>query len=108
MAKSKELVVEIYKITEKFPSNEVYWLTSQIRRASISISSNIAEWYWRNWKWEYRHFLSIAKWSSLEVENQLIIYERLWFLGKDNFEKLNNLNTEIIKILSAIIVKLKS
>jgi len=59
--KSMELCLKIYKITEKFPKDELYWLTSQIRRASISIPSNIAEWYWRNWKQEYKQFLWMAK-----------------------------------------------
>lgn len=77
-----------------------------MKRAVISIPSNIAEWYWRNWKQEYKQFLWIAKGSCYELESQLIISKELWFINETDFNSLFNLNTEIIKILITIISKI--
>ena len=104
--KSIELCENIYKITNKYPKDELYWLVSQMRRCSISIPSNIAEWHWRLNKKEYKQFLWISKWSCNELETQLIISEKLWFIDKNKLNILLDLNLEIIKILSTIINKI--
>jgi four helix bundle protein len=83
--KSMDLVSNIYKITESFPNKELYGLTNQIRRAAISIPSNIAEGAARNSKKEFIQFLYIALGSLSELETQIIIANRL--------EYLNNLDT---------------
>ena len=80
-----DLVSSIYKITESFPNKEVYGLTNQIRRAAVSIPSNIAEGAARNSKKEFMQFLYIALGLLSELETQIIIASRL--------EYLNNLDT---------------
>lgn len=104
--KSIELTVKIYEILKNYPKEELFWLVSQMKRSVISIPSNIAEWYWRNWKQEYKQFLWIAKGSSFELETQLLISKELWFINDEKFNELNNLNSEIIKILTTIINKI--
>jgi four helix bundle protein len=71
--KAYSLVLEIYKITREFPKFEMYGLAQQMRRAAVSIPSNIAEGYARNHKAEYRQFLSIAYGSLAELETQYLL-----------------------------------
>jgi len=84
--KSVELVKDIYIITKDFPKSETYALVDQIRRAALSIPSNIAEGHARQHKREFRQFLFIALGSLAELETQLIIAGKLGYLEK---EKLN-------------------
>ena len=104
--KSIELTVKIYNILNTYPKEEIYWLVSQMKRCVTSIPSNIAEWYWRNWKQEYKQFLWIAKWSSFELETQLIISKELLFINEKDFNNLYWINLEIIKMLTTIISKI--
>ena len=83
------LVTEIYKETELYPKSELYGLTSQIRRAAVSIPSNIAEGAGRTSVKEFAYFLSVALGSLSELETQLIISLNLEFIRGDSFEKLN-------------------
>ena len=80
--KSYKLVLEIYKMTEGFPKTEIYGLSQQMRRASVSIPSNIAEGYGRKHKAEYEQFLSIAYGSLLEVETQYSLAVDLKYVSK--------------------------
>ncbi len=75
--KSIELVIELYTLTEKFPKEEIYGLTSQMRRAAVSIPSNIAEGRLRGTRKDFRHFLLNSFGSGGELETQLIIAQRL-------------------------------
>lgn len=86
--KSIDLVVKIYKTTENFPKEEIYGITSQIRRAAVSISSNIAEGAGRNSDKEFMHFLSISIGSLAEVDTQLIICRELKLITKEIYEEL--------------------
>src|SRR5260221_1364943 len=79
--KAINLVKEIYLVSEKFPRTELYGLTSQIRRAAVSVPSNIAEGYGRKSIKEYSQFYSIAYGSLLEVETQIIIAKELAFIS---------------------------
>ena len=91
---SIDFVTEIYRITEGFPKSELYGLTSQIRRAAISIPSNIAEGATRNHKNEFRQFLYISLSSASEVETQLIISNNLNYLEQLKLEEMiMNLNS---------------
>lgn len=78
--KGIDLIEKIYRMTRAFPKEELYGLTSQLRRAAVSIASNIAEGQGRTSTGEFRHFVGMARGSALEVETQLIIAERLQFL----------------------------
>jgi four helix bundle protein len=80
--KAMELVVEIYRVTKGFPKDELYGLTSQLRRAAVSIPSNLAEGYGRNsWK-DFQRFIGLALGSLLEVETQLEISNKLGYLRR--------------------------
>ena len=96
--KAMELTVDIYKATEKFPKEETYGLTSQIRRAAVSIPWNISEGAGRNSNNEFRHFLSIANGSSYELQSQLVISNKLNLLTDETAEILLNKIDEIQKM----------
>lgn len=105
--KSVDFVTEIYKITETFPKDETFGLKSQIRRASVSIPSNIAEGNSRRSKPDYLQFLKISRGSCAEVETQLIVSRNLNFLKEENYLKLNRDIIEISKMLNGLINSLK-
>jgi four helix bundle protein len=105
--KSINFVTEIYELTNDFPKNEMYGLISQIRRASISIPSNIAEGNSRRSVADYLQFLKIAIGSCAEVETQLIIAQNLKFLNEEHYLKLNRDIIEISKMLNGLINSLK-
>ncbi|AZA72929.1 four helix bundle protein [Chryseobacterium indoltheticum] len=105
--KSINFVTEIYELTNDFPKNEMYGLISQIRRASISIPSNIAEGNSRRSVADYLQFLKIARGSCAEVETQLIIAQNLKFLNEEHYLKLNQDIIEISKMLNGLINSLK-
>jgi four helix bundle protein len=99
---SMDLVVDVYKLTESFPGNEIYVLTSQLRRAAISIPSNIAEGSGRKHRKEFSQFLFIAKGSLLELETQLEIAVRLGYLT------ISAELQEKIKLIRIMITKLNA
>jgi four helix bundle protein len=84
---SHKLVLIIYKLSGEFPDSEKFGLTSQIRRASVSITSNIAEGFGRKSAVDKKHFYLIAKTSLAEVQNQLITAKDLGYMNKDKFEE---------------------
>ena len=92
---SKELVTEIYKLTRNFPDEEKFGLTNQLRRASISIASNLAEGTSRQTNKDKAHFSTMAFSSLMEVLNQLIIAKDLNYISNSDY---NNLRTHIEKI----------
>ena len=100
--KAIELVLAIYKLTKRFPKTEQYGLISQLRRAAVSIPSNIAEGYARQHLPEYIQFLSVAYGSCAELETQLIIAQRLKYGITSDYEKVLSLLEEVSKILNAM------
>lgn len=100
--KSVELATDVYKHTKKFPSEEKYGLTSQIRRSVVSISSNIAEGAGRKSKKEFKYFLNIAYGSGSELETQLLIAKNLSFIKDENYAYLSEKITEIQKMIYAL------
>ncbi|WP_369013650.1 four helix bundle protein [Flavobacterium anhuiense] len=105
--KSMNLVTEIYQITNSFPKEEIYGLSSQIRRSSISIPSNIAEGYGRNGNTELLRFLNISISSLFEMQTQLEISFNLKYITEYQFSKINGESRELERMLSAFIKKLK-
>jgi four helix bundle protein len=105
--KAYQLTLLIYKETDKFPKSELFGLTSQLRRAAVSIASNITEGYQRQHGGEYLQFLSIAFGSCAEVETQLLICKDLQYLSDANAADLMKLLTEVGKMLYALITKIK-
>ena len=87
---SHQLVLMVYKITESFPKEEVFRLTSQMCRAVVSITSNIAEGFSRNSAKEKFQFYAISLGSLTEIQNQLTIAKDLNYISLDRFQKLNN------------------
>jgi four helix bundle protein len=102
--KSIKLVELIYKLTERLPKNEEYCLSSQMRRAAISIPSNIAEGYKRKGLGEYLNFLSIADASAAELETQIVITKKLY--PRLDFKETELLLEEVQKMLITLIKKL--
>lgn len=101
--RSVDFVVDLYVETKTFPKEELYGLTSQIRRAAVSIPSNVAEGAARHGNKEYIHFLYIALGSSVELETQLIIAYKLNYIDKEKYDLLNSQLTEIGKMLNGLI-----
>lgn len=101
------LVTIIYNNTKEFPKEEIYGLTSQIRRASISIPSNIAEGYERLGKNDYLRFLNIAISSLFELQIQLEIAKNLEFINKIKFDIFYEDTRELERMLSSFIRKIK-
>ena len=104
--KAMQMVTYIYQLTGDFPKNELYGLTSQIRRCAISIPSKIAEGYGRNSTDDYLRFLNISRASLYELQTQLEISFNLNFLVKADFEKIYELTREIERMLSSLIIKI--
>ena len=106
--KGIQLVKEIYLICKDLPKDEVFGLQSQMKRAAISIPSNIAEGYVRNYTQNYIQFIKIARGSLLELETQIIITKELDFINEDKFDEIINLITEENKMLNAFIKSISS
>jgi len=104
--KSMQLVVAIYKLTEQLPKSELYGLASQMRRAGVSIPSNIAEGKMRGTRKDYRHFLLNALGSGAELETQVEISKRLSFGQPSDYREADRLLEEVMKMLNVLIKKL--
>ena len=96
-------VTEVYQMTQKFPKDEQYGLTGQLRRASISIPSNIAEGKGRTSKKEYSQFLSISKGSLYECITLIQVSENLTYLSKDQAKRLLDHSNELSAMLTGLI-----
>jgi len=106
--KAHNLAVEIYRTTENFPKEELYGITSQLRRASFSVPLNIVEGQASSSKKEFINFLNIANRSLVEAEYLLETCEELNFLNRIDYEKLERLRSEVGIILNAFVKSVKS
>jgi four helix bundle protein len=106
-SKAHELTLAVYKTTLRFPKDEIYGLTSQMRRASASIGANIAEGCGRRSDPELNRFIQIARGSASEVEYHLLLAKDLTFLSADEFKELERRVLEIQRMLAALSLRLK-
>jgi len=106
--KSTKFVTRIYKLTEKFPKSEMFGLTSQMRRAAVSIPANIAEGYARKHRAEYVQFLRIAYGSGAELETYVVVLKDLGYLSDLYIAELNVQLSEIMRMLNKLITSLAS
>ncbi len=106
--KSFTLAKNMYLFTKDFPKEEQFSLTDQMRRASVSVVSNIAEWSGMGTNQEYIRFLHIAKGSAMELETQLLLARELWYLDSEKFEIQQSILDEILKMINSLIKKLES
>ena len=104
--KSHELTLEIYKVTKSFPKEEKFGIVSQIRRASISIPSNIVEGFKRRSKKDFAHFINIAEGSLEETKYDLLLSFDLGYLSKANSDSLNEKCDEVGRMLCGLYKKL--
>lgn len=105
--KSHELGLRIYRVTQGFPRNEQYGLIAQMRRAALSIPSNIAEGCGRNGNPELAHFLDIAKGSANELDYQLLVAKDLTYLKPEDYQALAECLEEIQKMLASLIKRVR-
>jgi len=104
--KAMELVELVYQITKSFPKEELYGLTNQVRRAVVSIPSNIAEGQSRRSTAEFKNFLSIAQGSRAEVETQIMIAQRLHYISQQQMDQILALSEEIKRMIYSLRAKL--
>lgn len=101
-----QVCIAIYHATKAFPREEIYGLTNQLRRASVSVPSNIAEGYGRLSKEQFKYFLGVARGSNLELQTQLVIARELGFTSAREVERIEGLSFEVGKMLTAMLKKL--
>lgn len=106
--KAVDLAEAVYVLTRSFPKEEIYGLTSQMRRAAVAIPSNIAEGWARKSTKEYIQFLSVANGSAAELETQLILSQRLGYSKGEPYKRVARLLLEVQKLLPSIIKSLKT
>jgi four helix bundle protein len=106
--KGHELTLAIYRATKSFPKDEMYGMTSQLRRAAASIPANIAEGCVRGSGAEFRHFLQVAMGSASELEYHVLLSHELGYLDKLQYEILDSNATELKRMLTSFIQKLKA
>ena len=105
--KAMDLVTDVYRVTDRFPKREVYSLTDQIRRAAVSVPSNIAEGQAHFSKPEFIHFLRHSSGSLAELETQLLLADRLEYTDRADSELLLKQVVEVGKLLNGLINSLK-
>jgi four helix bundle protein len=106
--KAIDLVVEVYNLTDKFPKSELFGLTSQMRRAAVSIPSNIAEGRRRGSRKDFCHFLITAYGSGGELETQVVIAKKLKYTRAEDYLKIDLLLSEVMRMLNVMIKKLQA
>lgn len=105
---SHELCLDIYKTTNKFPKHELYNMVSQLRRAALSVPTNIAEGYGRMYNKEFYKFLSQARGSIIEVDYLLLLSMELGYITSEEYKLLGNKSEKIIKMISKFMTSMKT
>ncbi len=101
--KSVDLAIAVYRATAKFPKDEIFGLRMQMRRAAVSVPSNLAEGAGRSTAKDYRRFVLQARGSILELETQIVISERLEFIGAQTCDALRAATGEIGRMLNGLL-----
>ena len=104
--KSMDVETLIYKLVKQFPDDEKFGLISQIKRSSVSVPSNIADGYGRNYTKDYIRFLNIARGSLYEMQTQLQVALNLDFIVEEDLNEINSLSVEVEKMLNSLINKI--
>lgn len=104
--KSFELCKNVYKLSEKLPKEEVFGIISQMKRASVSIPSNIAEGSKRSTKKDFAHFLHTALGSCAELQTQLLLAKEMGYIENCEHEKIDNQAEEVMKMIGGFISKM--
>jgi four helix bundle protein len=104
--RAMHMTTSVYRTTQTFPSSEIYGLTSQVRRAAVSVASNIAEGRGRLSGVEFRRFLGMAQGSNFEVQTQLLVAKALGFGVPEQLKESQLLSEEVGKMISSLIAKL--
>ncbi|EKE18431.1 MAG: S23 ribosomal protein [uncultured bacterium] len=102
------MVLDIYEITKKFPKEEMFGLTNQIRRAVVSVTSNIAEGFSRNSYKEKGQFYSIALGSVTEIQSQLLISRDVKYISKEEFDRIAEKTIIVNKLINGLLKKTRS
>jgi four helix bundle protein len=102
-----QMTVSVYQLTQQFPREEVYGLTSQLRRAAVSVASNIADGHGRLNRNEYRQFLGVARGSNFELQTQLVIARELCFGDEDLLAAAESQSHEVGKMIHGILGALR-
>lgn len=106
--RAMDLAVEVYACTKCFPKEEIYALTNQVRRAAVSVASNIAEGQGRGIGADFRHFLRISQGSLQELETQLMLANRLGYLGSDDMDSVLLLAAEVGRLNRGLYASISS
>ena len=106
--KAKELAVRVYRVTERFPKSDQFGITSQIRRAAVSVASNVAEGQGRGSSADFVRFLCMARGSLLEVQTQLEIAHELSFIGTEDYTELEQLCYSELGLLNRLMKSLSA
>jgi four helix bundle protein len=106
--KGHSFVLAVYKSTARLPQSEQFGLTGQIRRAAVSVTSNIVEGFERGTNKEFRQFLIISRASLAETQNQLLLAKDLGYLKKEDFERLAGQSVELRKMINGFIKSLQT
>lgn len=106
--KSIQVVTNIYKLTRDFPKEELFGITSKMRRCAISIPSNIAEGFGRNSQGDFKRFLNISLGSTYELQTQIEISQNLEYLNTENYKYLMESCVELEKMMNSLVSKIKA
>ena len=106
--RAHQFVLDVYQYTKTYPKEELFGLVSQMRRCAVSIPSNIAEGYGRGTNAELIHFLYISLGSSNELDTQIILAFELSFINESQYKAVEDLNTEVNKMLASLIYRRKN
>jgi four helix bundle protein len=101
--KAMDLVTSVYRTTMTFPKEEIYGLTSQMRRSAVSVPSNIAEGQGRLSKNEFKHFLGMSRGSLLELETQILVAQNLGYVDVEETNALISSSNEVGKVINGLI-----